>query len=61
VEKVKYQYMLSLMSSEERTIRVKKLRIMADQLIVEPEKIVIKRPSKKEKRGEEELWGFEEE
>jgi len=43
------------MSSEgEKRIRVKKLRIVADQLIVEPSRIIIKRPGK-EKKEEEEL------
>jgi len=47
------------MSSEEKKIRVKKLRIVADQLVIEPSRIIIKRPGKKEK--EEEMLGFEEE
>ena len=47
------------MSSEgEKQIRVKKLRIVADQLIVEPSQIIIKRPGK-EKREEEEELGLE--
>ena len=48
--------------SEEKTIRMKKLRIVADQLVIEPSRIVIKRPGK-EKKGEEEevVLGFEEE
>jgi len=42
------------MSSEgEKQIRVKKLRIVADQLVIEPSKIIIKRPGKKEKKEEE--------
>jgi hypothetical protein len=42
------------MSSEgEKRIRVKKLRIVADQLIVEPSRIIIKRPGKKEREEEE--------
>jgi len=42
------------MSSEgEKQIRVKKLRIIADQLVVEPSRIIIKRPSKEEKEEEE--------
>jgi len=45
------------MSSEgEKRIRVKKLRIVADQLIVEPSRIIIKRPERKE---EEEELGLE--
>lgn len=47
------------MSSEEKKIRVKKLRITADQLVIEPSRIIIKRPGKKEE--EEEVLGFEEE
>ena len=34
------------MSSKEKTIKVKRLRIVADQLVIEPSRIVIKRPSK---------------
>jgi hypothetical protein len=50
------------MSSEEKSIRVKKLRIMADQLVIEPHRIIIKRPGKeKEIEEEEEVIGFEEE
>jgi len=50
------------MSSEEKKIRVKRLRIMADQLVIEPSRIVIKRPGKEKKEeGEEELLGLEEE
>ncbi|ADJ54248.1 hypothetical protein HAV1_gp25 [Hyperthermophilic Archaeal Virus 1] len=50
------------MSSEEKKIRVKKLRIVADQLVIEPSRIIIKRPGKeKERKEEEELLGFEEE
>ncbi|MCI4409940.1 MAG: hypothetical protein JHC26_12675 [Thermofilum sp.] len=42
------------MSSEgEKQIRVKKLRIVADQLIVEPSRIIIKRPGEKEKKEKE--------
>jgi len=48
------------MSSEEKRIRVKKLRIVADQLVIEPSRIIIKRPGK-EKGEEEETFGFEEE
>ena len=48
------------MSSEEKSIRVKRLRIMADQLVIEPSRIIIKRPGK-EKKEEEEVIGFEEE
>jgi len=44
------------MSSEEKSIRVKKLRIMADQLVIEPTRIVIKRPGS-ERRMEEEDEG----
>jgi len=50
------------MSSEEKSIRVKKLRITADQLVIEPSRIIIKRPgSKEEIEEEEEVIGFEEE
>jgi hypothetical protein len=45
--------------SSEKTIRVKKLRIIAEELVIEPGRIIIKRPQKK-KEGEEDLWGFEE-
>ena len=41
------------MSSEEKTIRVKKLRIMADQLVIEPTRIIIKRPGSERRREEE--------
>ena len=48
--------------SEEKTIRMKKLRIVADQLVIEPSRIVIKRPGKEEKREEKEVvLRFEEE
>jgi len=40
------------MSSEEKVIRVKRVRLVVDQLIIEPGRIVIKRPKKK---GEEEV------
>jgi len=43
------------MSSEEKSIRVKKLRIMADQLVIEPSRIIIKRPGKEEVEGVLEL------
>jgi hypothetical protein len=47
------------MSSEgEKQIRVKRLRIVADQLVIEPSRIIIKRPGKEEKEEEEE-FGFE--
>jgi hypothetical protein len=47
------------MSSEgEKQIRVKKLRVIADQLVIEPSRIIIKRPGK-EKREEEEELGLE--
>jgi hypothetical protein len=51
------------MSSEEKKIRVKKLRIVADQLVIEPSRIIIQRPGseKKGKSEEEETLGFEEE
>jgi len=39
--------------SEEKTIRIKKLKIVADQLIVEPSRIVIKRPGSKRRMEEE--------
>ena len=48
------------MSSGEKKIRVKKLRIVADQLVIEPSRIIIKRPGR-EKEKEEEVLGFEEE
>ena len=44
------------MSSEEKSIRIKKLRIMAEQLVIEPQRIIIKRPGS-EKRMEEETKG----
>ena len=48
--------------SEEKTIRMKRLRIVADQLVIEPSRIIIKRPGKEGKREEEEVvLGFEEE
>jgi hypothetical protein len=37
------------MSSGEKVIRVKRLRIVADELIVEPGRVVIERPRKKER------------
>jgi len=50
------------MSSEgEKQIRVKRLRIVADQLVIEPSRIIIRRPGKEEKEEEEEEFGFEEE
>ena len=50
------------MSYEEKSIRVKKLRIVADQLVIEPSRIIIKRPgSEKRIEEEEEVVGFEEE
>jgi hypothetical protein len=48
------------MSSVEKKIRVKKLRIVADQLVIEPSRIIIKRPGR-EKEEKEEVLGFEEE
>jgi hypothetical protein len=48
------------MSSDEKTVRLKKVRIIADQLVIEPSRIVIKRPSK-EKEEEEAVFEFEEE
>ena len=48
--------------SEEKSIKVKKLRIVADQLVIEPSRIIIKRPgSEKRIEEEEEAVGFEEE
>jgi hypothetical protein len=49
------------MSSEEKKIRVKKLRVVADELFIEPSRIIIKRPGKGKKKEEEEMLGFEEE
>ena len=51
------------MSSEEKSIRVKKLRIAADQLVIEPTRIIIKRPGseRRTEEEEEEVIGFEEE
>jgi hypothetical protein len=49
------------MSSEEKKIRVKRLRITADQLIIEPSRIIIQRPGKGKKEEEEGILGFEEE
>jgi hypothetical protein len=46
------------MSEGEKQIRVKKLKIVADELLIEPSRIVIKRPSREE-REEEEEFGFE--
>jgi len=46
------------MSSEEKSIRVKKLRITAEQLVIEPQRIIIKRPGREEK---EEILELEEE
>jgi hypothetical protein len=45
-------------SEEERKIRVKKLRVIAEQLVIEPSRIIIKRPGK-EKREEKEEFGLE--
>ena len=59
-EKVKYRYMFSLMSSGEKTVRLKRVRIIADQLVIEPSRIVIRRPNK-EKEEEEAVFEFEEE
>jgi hypothetical protein len=43
------------MSSErERVIRVKRLRIVADELIIEPGRIIIRRPGRKGEEREEE-------
>jgi len=47
--------------SEEKTIRIKKLRVVADQLIVEPSRIIIKRPGREEKEEEVGVMEFEEE
>ena len=49
------------MSSEEKKIRVKRLRVVADKLVIEPSRIIIKRPGKEKKNEEEEVMGFEEE
>jgi hypothetical protein len=51
------------MSSEEKSIRVKKLRITADQLVIEPTRIIIRRPGSERRTEEEEekVIGFEEE
>ena len=50
------------MSSEGKSIKVKKLRIVADQLVIEPSRIIIKRPGSEKRIGEEEeVVGFEEE
>jgi hypothetical protein len=51
------------MSSEEKSIRVKKLRVMADQLVIEPTRIIIRRPGseRRTEEEEEEVIGFEEE
>jgi hypothetical protein len=49
------------MSSEEKKIRVKKLKVVADELIIEPSRIIIKRPGREEKKEEEKFIGFEEE
>jgi len=51
------------MSSEEKSIRVKKLRIIAEQLVIEPTRIIIKRPGseRRTEEEEEEVIGFEEE
>ena len=51
------------MSSEEKSIRVKKLKIIAEQLVIEPTRIIIKRPGseRKTEEEEEEVVGFEEE
>jgi hypothetical protein len=40
-------------SGRERVIRVRRLRIVADELIVEPGRILIKRPGKEKKEREE--------
>jgi len=45
--------------NEEKQIRVKRLRIVTDQLVIEPSRIIIKRPGKEEKEEEEEEFGFE--
>jgi len=47
------------MSSGEKTVRLKRVRIIADQLVIEPSRIVIKRPSKE--KEEEAVFEFEEE
>jgi len=48
------------MSSGEKTVRLKRVRIIADQLVIEPSRIVIRRPNK-EKEEEEAVFEFEEE
>ena len=34
------------MPSGEKVVRLKKIRIVADQLVIEPSRIIIRRPSK---------------
>jgi len=46
------------MSSEEKKIRVKRLRISADHLIIEPSRIIIMRPKKKKDEEEDEIFIF---
>ena len=41
------------MSEKERVIRVKRLRIVTDELVIEPGRILIKRPGKERKEQEE--------
>jgi hypothetical protein len=36
------------MSSKERVIRVKRVRVVADELIIEPDRIIIRRPEREE-------------
>ena len=45
-EKVKYQYLFSPMPYGEKVVKLKRIRIVADQLVIEPSRIIIKRPSK---------------
>ena len=42
------------MSEKERVIRVKRLRIVADELVIEPGRILIKRPGREKKEQEKE-------
>ena len=49
------------MSSEEKKIKVRKLRVVADELVIEPTRIVIRRPGKEKRREKDEMFWFEEE
>ena len=44
------------MSEKERVIRVKRLRIVTDELVIEPSKILIKRPGREKKEQKEESF-----